>query len=318
VTGSGPRNLTNTKQPAHQFSPDDLNASSLPNKGSTKETLSSAADSQLPITEPLSAPNVNPSPVENAAQPVLAAAAGTAIAKQVGRVKMQDKTENNSEVAEKNLPPTSFVVQAGATSDAAKPRATSANLPQREGRNSTTADTSTPTLASLVQGKAQPLGNNTSTDSVRSPQADKVFTEISERVMSFKRMGADSAEVNLRPDSSTEITLSLSLRNGQVEMTARLERGNLSALNPHWTGLQQSLSQQGVRVGQLTSPQSAMNDQLSSGTSQQGSGENTSRSFERGTEGLDDLSAASPITGPSNGRPQKAVGATARGWEMWA
>jgi hypothetical protein len=316
---NGSRNLTNTKQSAIQSSANDPKTSSTPDKGSTQEAQSSGISSQPSVVEPLPSPSANPAVVENAAQPALAADSGTAIAKQVGRMKMQDKTENNSEVAEKNLPPTSLVAQTEATGDGAKPRAISANLPQREGRNSTTSDSSTPILAGLVQGKAQPSITNTGADAVRSPQVDKAFTEISERVMSFKRVGADSAEVNLRPDNNTEITLSLSLRNGQVEMTARLERGNLSALNSHWTGLQQSLSQQGVRVGQLTSSQSAMNDQLPSGNPQQGPGENTSHSFEQGTEGLNDLSVAAPVmTETLKGRSQKALATSGRGWEMWA
>ena len=318
AAGNDPRNLANSKKPSIQLMADGIKPSLMPCDGSAKETQSSVANDQLPVTEALVAPNTNTAPVESATQPALVATVGMAIAKQVGRMKMQDKAENNSEVAEKNLPPASFVAQAGATSDAAKPRTTPVNLPQREERSTTTTGASVPILAGLVQGKAQPADNHAGADAARSPQADKVFAEISERVLSFKRMGADSAEVNLRPDNSTEITLSLSLRNGQVEMTARLERGNLSALNPHWTGLQQSLSQQGVRVGQLTSSQSAMNDQLSSGTSHQSSGENASRSFERGPESLDDLSVAGSITEPLKGRPQRAVAMAGRGWEMWA
>jgi hypothetical protein len=42
------------------------------------------------------------------------------------------------------------------------------------------------------------------------------------------------------------------MRRGQVEVTARVERGDLQTLKAHWSELQQTLAQQGIQVNRLS------------------------------------------------------------------
>ena len=80
---------------------------------------------------------------------------------------------------------------------------------------------------------------------------ENLVSSVTREVAQFKRYNAESMAVVLKPDAHTEIFLHLVSRNGSVEMQARFERGDFQALNGHWSQLQQSLSQNGVRLGAL-------------------------------------------------------------------
>ncbi len=81
--------------------------------------------------------------------------------------------------------------------------------------------------------------------------AEQLLQNVSREVAQFKRFNAESMAVVLKPDSHTEIFLHLASRNGQIEIQARFERGDFASLNGQWTQLQQTLSQQGVRLSNL-------------------------------------------------------------------
>lgn len=81
--------------------------------------------------------------------------------------------------------------------------------------------------------------------------AEQLLHNIGREVAQFKRFNAESMAVVLKPDGQTEIFLHLAARNGQIEIQARFERGDFAALSGQWTQLQQTLSQQGVRLGNL-------------------------------------------------------------------
>jgi hypothetical protein len=114
------------------------------------------------------------------------------------------------------------------------------------------------------------------------------------------------------------------MHDGQVEVAARLERGNFQDLQAHWSGLQQSLSQQGIRVGQLveTSSGGQTSSQQSPGQStSQSTGQSTGQTPERrqqSSESLEDSPLAGAATESLKGRSSRAAATKSRGWEMWA
>jgi hypothetical protein len=80
---------------------------------------------------------------------------------------------------------------------------------------------------------------------------EQLLQNLTREVAQFKRFNAESMAVVLKPDGQTEIFLHLASRNGQIEIQARFERGDFASLNGQWTQLQQTLSQQGVRLSNL-------------------------------------------------------------------
>ena len=80
---------------------------------------------------------------------------------------------------------------------------------------------------------------------------DQMLLSMIREVMTFRHQRADSMAVVLKPDAGTEIFLHLSMKDGQIEVQARFERGDFAAVNAQWEQLQQSLNRQGVRLGPL-------------------------------------------------------------------
>jgi hypothetical protein len=264
-------------------------------------------------------PNLAPPPVS---MPV-PTTAGTGSAKQVAAMKLQEKSEGNVRTVEKNLPHGNFLPD-NARSDGAETSPRLAAVPEtRATPSSTISNTTVSALGNVVPDKTMVVETQTRIEAARSPQVDKALTEISTTAVSFKRIGTESVDVNLQPDRGTEINLHLSLSNGQVEVAARLERGNFDSLNTHWSDLQQSLGQQGIRVGQLE--HSSLNQNLEGNqnrnqpaftqTMQQELGGQRQRSSGPAPESSDE-----PVRTGTSAAPQRArsTSPARRGWEMWA
>ena len=64
--------------------------------------------------------------------------------------------------------------------------------------------------------------------------------------------GADSLQMVIKPGPGLQLSLNLQMRNGTVEMHARLNRGDFDFFNKHWSELQQQLEARGVRLAPLT------------------------------------------------------------------
>jgi hypothetical protein len=164
--------------------------------------------------------------------------AGTGTAKQVAAMKPQEKVEGNARTAEKNLPHGSFLP------DNARERCHRNVSPRPEplfrSSRRDTGPAQAPASPVIRVGRCwfttRPRRSKPKPgiESVRSPQVDKVLAEVSDTAVSFKRIGTESVDVNLQPDRGTEINLHMTLSNGQVEVAARLERGNFDSLNTHW------------------------------------------------------------------------------------
>jgi hypothetical protein len=90
---------------------------------------------------------------------------------------------------------------------------------------------------------------------VASPSAvlDNIQLRIVNGAMEMRAVRAESMSVVLRPDTHTEMVLNLTMQNGLVDVEARMQRGDGGQLAQQWSQLQQSLSQQGIRLHTLQS-----------------------------------------------------------------
>lgn len=257
---------------------------------------------------------------------------GTVIAKQDNGMKREVKADKNSVSAEKTLPRGNFSPFAKA--ELGRP------AKMREVFNETSEEPGEPSQEIFVprEKPAEAYGkaavefkhfdvkfstDEVPVDSIRVPQVEKVCNRISEQVVAFKKIGVNTMDAVLRPDGGTEISLHLSLRsNGQVDIVARVERGDFEGLQAHWSELQTSLGQQGVRVGELH--QSSLNKQTVFHESSQNPGaaageqQKSQRHAPRAPETLDELPLVGSVTEPLKGRTSTPTAVVRRGWEKWA
>jgi hypothetical protein len=95
----------------------------------------------------------------------------------------------------------------------------------------------------------EPMKKETSVTGVAD--VEKVEGQIRTQAVEFKRIGADSMSVVLKPDAQTELHMQLRMEQGQVHVVVECKRGDAAALNGGWGQLQQSLAGQGIRVSEL-------------------------------------------------------------------
>lgn len=264
---------------------------------------------------------------ESAARPATDSVVGTAGAKHSVEMKSQGKTEGTARGGEKNLPRGSFLPDAGkAETVGAAHRGTTTPTPAA---TQTTVSTSAPmsVLDGTGSGKTTAALGSSRVEQASAPQSTRVIHDVTDAVVSFKRTGANSADVSLRPDKGTELSLHLSLNNGQVQVAARLEQGNFDSLNSRWSELQQSLAQQGIRVGHLDHAslnQNAGNNQqnnqaTSSQTPSEGFGNGQGhRSAERATDGVEESPLTTSVVTTQRADSSRNMSPVRRGWEMWA
>ncbi len=266
---------------------------------------------------------------EESAEPVRAPRRGIELvgmdtAKQVIQMKRQPKVEIRAESAEKNLPSRSFVsaTTAGRAEPFVPARPVTVESSERARQSADGAELRLPAMTELRPGHIRSMEPIELTENARAPLASKLAVSVLDHVLAFRRFGARDVDVSLRPDNDTQIALHMSLRNGQVEVVARLERGQFDQVQRHWGELQQSLSQQGIRVGQLTpaSDSNAAHGE-SAGAFQRGFDHASSqREFDQRADALDERPMAGAMTHGST-RADRSAGRQTdapRGWEMWA
>jgi hypothetical protein len=117
-------------------------------------------------------------------------------------------------------------------------------------------------------------------------------------------------QVVIKPSPDLHLALNLQMRDGQMEVSAHLQRGDYEFLNRHWSDLQQQLEARGVRLAPLSNNEST----ASSGNFSQQSGRQSSEEKAAKTGAFAEFALAS-VLAPK--RPAKAATAS-RGWESWA
>ncbi|MDB6034816.1 MAG: hypothetical protein JWM16_5154, partial [Verrucomicrobiales bacterium] len=77
---------------------------------------------------------------------------------------------------------------------------------------------------------------------------ERVEQTILHAAVELKRLGTESMSVVLWPDHQTELHLTLAMNQGNVDVEARISRGDMTHLQAEWGTLQQTLAQQGIRL----------------------------------------------------------------------
>jgi hypothetical protein len=170
-----------------------------------------------------------------------------------------DRSAEQNQIAglrEQKLPPVGRSVAGGDLRPLADPAlelARSAAVERPDKAQSTAGEALVGSVLHPAAGAASALaggsGEVAGAGAVRT--AEQVLQNLTREVAQFKRYNAESMAVVLKPDAHTEIFLHLVTRNGQIEIQARFERGDFTSLSGQWAQLQQTLSQQGVRLGNL-------------------------------------------------------------------
>jgi hypothetical protein len=108
-----------------------------------------------------------------------------------------------------------------------------------------------PALASLSSSTAP--GNGLGAAPVAPPveSVNRFIQLAAQEAAVVRQWKPDALSVVLKPDAQTEITLNLTLRDGEVRAQAASATGNTAAWHAGWAELQQSLGRQGIKLAPL-------------------------------------------------------------------
>lgn len=265
---------------------------------------------QKPVGETAS-PNGTPLAVD---LPKSDTAGGTAGAKEVATMKQAVPTEELATLTEQELPGRQRlpVAEAVGTSVPMAFRPADRVVP---GAGVVIEPVATTTTVSVAESmRSEPVAESAA-PAIRAADAQRVAATVWEQVVTFRRLGVTEAEVRVQPDRQTELTLQLKWQAGQVQLVARLERGDFETLQRHWGALQETLSAQGVRVAALQPGSGA--DLLSA----HGDGGRSGR--DGGWNGRDETMRNEPVVWDEPvGAPMRSSREerrlTGHGWERWA
>jgi hypothetical protein len=108
------------------------------------------------------------------------------------------------------------------------------------------------TVAALETPMTLPTASTTDVPQItRGSIMEVVLHGISDQILEFKKLGADSMAVLLKPDDKTEIYLSVKSQSGHTEVSARLNAGDADLLNEHWGEIKSALAKQGITLSDL-------------------------------------------------------------------
>jgi hypothetical protein len=164
-----------------------------------------------------------------------------------------------------------------------------------------------------------------STDNMTSidNRADQIFPSTTARAveraqdmialhaMRLRDIGRDSMQIVIKPSPDLHLALNLQTRDGGVEVTAQLQRGDYELLNRHWSDLQQQMEARGVRLAPLS------NQNQSFGNN---SGNASSQSRQHPEDQAAKSGAFAEFALSSVLVPKRTATKTTapRGWESWA
>ena len=144
----------------------------------------------------------------------------------------------------------------------------------------------------------------------RMREVERTQDMVSLHALRMVESKADSVSVVIRPGAGTELSLELRHRNGAVEATAVLQRGDFQLMNQHWPELQQKLEQRGIKL-------SALGGEGNFSAADNG---NFSRQQPDREEAAQQASAFAEFTMAMNrgGATARLAPVTPDGWESWA
>ena len=232
-------------------------------------------------------------------------AAGTSGAKYRSPMQKAEKQNEIAESAEQNLP-------AGTSSVAANGNAKTVRAfnSTPESDKSDASGISASNVTDSFGGKEVNALPNSATPVNPARTVERTQDLMALHAFRLRDSGQDSMQVVIKPSPDLHLALNLRMRDGQMEVTANLQRGDFEFLNRHWTDLQQQLEARGVRLAPLSNNEST----VSNGNFSQHSGRQSSEEKAAKTGAFAEFALAS-VLAPK--RPLKFANAP-QGWESWA
>jgi hypothetical protein len=198
--------------------------------------------------------------------------------------------------------------------DPAKKTAPPVAAPATEKAKEIKVDFSSPEIFNVGQkAHSEPLAQLDETAAPRPTVAEAAISTIHQNVQLLRSSNNTQVDLVFRPDQNTQIFLQVIKVNGEIQVQARCERGDLGHLSATWGQLQETLAHQGIRVEPLQSGARGEGF-FGSNYSGQHSNQQQSDSEARSTM-LDHLLPIKPLKTSSPGRATPARGA---GWQGWA
>jgi hypothetical protein len=138
---------------------------------------------------------------------------------------------------------------------------------------------------------------------------EKLGALVADCSVVLKETGNASLSIVIKPDAGTELTLHLRMRDGQVEVTAEMQRGDKAAFDSGWKQLQERLERQGIQLSALGT---------SLGSNSHPGGHQESRPQSSLLYSTDDLPANTGVKYKSPPTEQLRNARSLKGYEYWA
>jgi len=148
---------------------------------------------------------------------------------------------------------------------------------------------------------------------VHTSSVDSVIETIHNHVQFLRYTGNERLELVFRPDKDTQLFIQVAKVNGQIQVQARWDRGELNQVTAHWSQVQQSLATQGIRVeplGQGSNLSTPLNSHLSGQKQQQNRDDSRDK--------LIPLENAVPAKTKTSASRSSSVRRGGGGWQGWA
>lgn len=240
-------------------------------------------------------------------------ASGTSGAKYPLPMQKAEKVKESAGLAQQNLPVTETATAAGSAVSKAARELSTASRPDKVATSGPSHPAFSPTATTTeTHSSAAP---ETAVLPIRS--IERAHDMIALHAFRIRDLGNDSMQVVIKPDPNLHLALNVQMREGVVEVSAQLQKGDFDLLNRHWAELQQQLEPRGIRLAPLNQPEPnashGNNSSQSSNSFSQNSRRETSEEKPARTGAFAEFALSSVLV-PK--RTNKITGP--RGWESWA
>jgi|GEM_PF-4953859 hypothetical protein len=242
---------------------------------------------------------------------VLGEVAGTSSAKYASPMQKAEKVKQSAGSNEQNLPVNDSTAAVRPAPRPAFEPAQAARVDRTDARldpqmsfqavtSSTETQTASITLASITSART----------------LERTQDLIALHAFRLRDFGTESMQVIIKPDQNLHLSLNVQMRDGAVEVTANLQKGDFELLNRHWAELQQQLESRGIRLAPLSQSENHANNnssQSSNNSFSQHSRREQSEEKPARTGAFAEFALTSVLV------PKRTNKVTSpRGWESWA
>lgn len=243
---------------------------------------------------------------------VLGEVAGTSSAKYASPMQKAEKVKQSAGSNEQNLPVNDSTA---AVRPAPRPASEPATAAVRADRTDARPEPhiSFPAVSSSTETQNASM---TAASIASARTLERTQDLIALHAFRLRDFGTESMQVIIKPDQNLHLSLNVQMRDGAVEVTANLQKGDFELLNRHWAELQQQLESRGIRLAPLSQSENHANNnssQSSNNSFSQHSRREQSEEKPARTGAFAEFALTSVLV------PKRTNKVTSpRGWESWA